>query len=163
MESFRRLQLYRCIEDLNASSEGGSNLGLVVGYSLAKSLLDFDPASYGREPRNSKEIWAIYQGLSDAAKGLKPDTVCQRVAGLKEEVNPRLTGCLADPDKRNRESNLLTMLIAAAQRRNVPIEELLRGIGSGISRDTLRQGLLTGAINRIYTTDYKLVEKVLSR
>ncbi len=157
------MQLYRCIDSLTPITGSESKLSLIVGYTIARSLLDFNPAVYGREPRSFKEVWAVYQGLVEASKGLSPETVINLIARLKEDVNGRLTQSITEPSLGNKESNLLALLVSVAKGKSVPIEELLREVGSRVSKSTMQQGLLTGAVNRTYNEDYKLLERVFSK
>lgn len=162
MEKRKTPQLYGCIESLSSKVRDESSLGLLVGYTLARSLIGFDPAQYGREPRSFKEIWEIYDGLSEISAALNSEQVHSLVAKLKEEVNTRLKQCITDPDKTNKETDLLRLLVGAAKRKNMPLEQFLKEVGSRVSRSTLERGFSSEAINRIYTEDYKLLERTIS-
>jgi hypothetical protein len=162
MEKRKNVQLYRFIESLSSRVRDESCLGLLVGYSVARSLLQFEPAQYGREPRSFKEVWAVYEELAKVSNSLCPKEVYLVIAGLKEQVNPKLKQYFSGLPNAPCESDLLEGLVRAAKSKSIPLEEYLKEIGSKISRKTLERGLSTEAINRVFTEDYKLLQRTIS-
>ena len=164
MEKRRSTQLYSQIESLASQVQDESDIGLLVGYSIAKSLMEFSPLQYGREPRAFKEVWAVYDGLSKAAVFLKSHEARELVSTLKKEVNSYLGDVITNPDHDlNKESDLLKQLVDSAKVKHLPLEQFLKEIGSKVSKGTLEHGLSQDAINRIFTEDYKLLERSFSK
>jgi hypothetical protein len=162
MDKRRNCQLYDYIDKLSSKINDESNLGLLIGYSIAKSLIGFNPIIYGREPRSFKEIWAVYDGLSDVTDSLKENAVSTELVRLKQGVNARLIEGITMQETVNKESVLLEKMISSAKQKNIPLEEFLKLSGETILKETMSKGYLNHAISRVYDIDYKQIMNTFS-
>jgi len=163
MERGRNNQLYSFVESLSEKLGDDSKVSLLVGYTVARSLISFNPLEYGRNPRSFKEVWAVYDGLSKTVDDVDSGKVDNIVLELKEAVTKTITGGISNGSEINHESDLLKCLVISAKSRNIPLEQFLKETGTRISRETRSNGLLESAMNRIFKEDYKILERSLSR
>lgn len=162
MEKRINTQLYILIDKLSSKVNDDSSLGLLIGYSVAESLLNFNPVPYGREPRAFKEIWEIYSGLSKSLETVS-DGVYPLITNLKKHIEPDLKHNITENEITNNESNLLALLVSSLKRKNTSLEEYFKNLGTTLTKNALNRGYMNYAINRIYTEDYKQLENILKK
>jgi len=157
-------QLYTLITKLSTYVESRDDLGILVGYCVIGSLLDFKTKTGSQQERQFEEIKEIYKGLEKTIATCETNETSDGYIALCEIKNEKesiLKKFLSQPLEPKDETPLLTKIIShLSLKKNYA--DVLRRKGIGLINNLNSRGQINGTKN-ILTKDYHIIEEIFSK
>ncbi|PIZ51691.1 hypothetical protein COY27_02720 [Candidatus Woesearchaeota archaeon CG_4_10_14_0_2_um_filter_33_13] len=161
-ERGQETQLYDLFRKLSAYEQNERELGLLISYTVASSLIGFKSESGSVEERRHQQVKAVYSGLEEAIEFCKEEdsyhAFCQVRPGVESSLREYIG---AKEEKPVSQSELLTRIFNKLSRSNQrnPTDRLKRD-GIALYNETMREGQKNRRLD-VLTADYALISSTL--
>jgi len=151
-------QLYTILGQLHNVEEGERELGLLVSYAIANSLLQFRSESGSDDEIHHQQVKAIYDGLESAVTSCQSQGSQDTLFTLQPTVDQAIQRYIADPNTEIGSSELLKLMfdrLSESCSKN-PADRLKRD-GISLYRDVVAEGIRRRNVDAL-VGDYKLLK-----